>query len=380
MKSIKENLEAFTAPVKQEKENNGCLWTVIKWVFILSIVCAILSQCSSTPEDNKPMGDPVATTLATEKRQHSDELTESTQATAATTKPTQATTVPTETTDGIQLSFLENQIQYANKYKISLHRFPAEEANLANWLNSTDSEVRYVSPDNIFGADQYKLTERYDGFLYCGQLKNNRPDGYGILLAAPQTNARLLTYENHAFVCRYIGKFSDGRFDGFGVMFTESEEGNAFLSRLRPYNETTGENAADFLTWANYAEYFGAFSDGYKSGLGNHFNLSDSYLGSFENALSKIDLDNPAYSVNVGNYKKDQLNGANKQYYGGYLYYDGESKNDLFDGYGELYYLGTNILSYKGEFKNDQRHGTGTSYSKTGEVTYQGKWKYDDYA
>ena len=41
---------------------------------------------------------------------------------------------------------------------------------------------------------------------------------------------------------------------------------------------------------------------------------------------------------------------------------------------------GTNVPSYDGEFKNDMRHGTGTGYSETGEVIYQGKWKNNDYA
>lgn len=117
-----------------------------------------------------------------------------------------------------------------------------------------------------------------------------------------------------------------------------------------------------------------------KSGLGNSFHLSDFYIGAFENALSQIDLDNPSYSVEVGAYKKNLLNGANKQYIGGYLYYAGESKDDMFNGYGVLYYYGTNIPSYEGEFKNDMRHGTGTSYSETGEEIYTGEWKYNDYA
>lgn len=67
-------------------------------------------------------------------------------------------------------------------------------------------------------------------------------------------------------------------------------------------------------------------------------------------------------------------------YIGGYLYYDGESKNDKFDDYGVLYHYGTNTPSYEGEFKNDMRHGSGTSYSETGEVIYQGNWKNNDYA
>lgn len=356
MRSPKENWEAFAEPMKQEIQNGGCfgcLWKVVKWILILSVVSAILSECNGTPpNDNESAQISQATVQTTEK----------------------------EETYSSQLGFINRQIQYAAKYNINLHRFPVQEAKLANWIETSNENVVYLTTDNIFGADQYKITEKYDGYLYCGGLKDGRPDGYGILYAAPETGDWLLTYGDYTFACRYIGQFSKGRFDGFGVLFTESANGQAFLSRLRPYDEATGENAADFLTWANYAEYFGEFSDGYKSGLGNSFHLADTFIGSFENALSKIDLDNPSYNVDVGEYKNNLLNGRNKQYIGGYLYYDGESKKDKFDGYGVVYYYGTDIPSYKGEFKNDMRHGTGTSYNEIGEVVYQGEWKNDDYA
>ena len=386
MSSIKEDWENFADPMKQaiknlgnnikdaiddamdkrensstidEKDrestrrNKGCSWNIIKWVLVLSVIGALLSECNNTPVDDSGI---------------TTDLQNTTQSTV------------TEGTAKNYLGFLWKQVEYAGKYNIRLHRFPDEEARLANWIENSDESTVYLTTDNIFGADRYKITEKYDGYLYCGELKDGRPDGYGILFAVPEERGRLLTYKNYGFACRYIGHFSDGQFDGFGVLFTESENGYSFVSRLRPYDETTGENVAEFLTWANYAEYFGEFSDGNMSVLGNSFHLSDSYIGAFENALSQIDLDNPSYRVEVGEYKKNRLNGANKQYIGGYLYYNGESKDGMFNGHGVLYYYGTNIPRYKGEFKNDMRHGTGTSYSETGKVIYQGKWKNDDYA
>lgn len=410
MKGIKENWEAFTEPLKQEFENlkhipqnimdtakdkmdeikkdsaaddtgesygkrkKGCSWSAIKWVLILCAVGVVLSECSNSLTDNNAQA--TTPTVVTQ---------DSTQATIPATtiqENTQPTTpyVGTEPAVINQLSFIEKQVEYAEKCDVELHRFPEEELKLANWIESSNEKSVYLTTDNIFGADQYKITEKNEGYLYCGQLKDNRPDGYGILFVSPKNREALITYQDQGYSCRYIGQFSEGRFDGFGVLFTESENGHAFLSRLRPYDEATGENILDFLAWANYAEYFGEFSDGYRDGIGNSFNLSDFYIGSFENALSTIDLDNPNYSIGVGEYKKDQRNGVNKQYIGGYLYYDGEMKDDMFDGYGVLYYYGTNIPSYEGEFKNDMRHGTGTSYSETGEEIYTGEWKYDNYA
>lgn len=414
MKTIKENWEAFAKPMKQSIENlshikgnisdavadkmdemkegtsteetsdnqpkkkKGCLRTMIKWVLILSVISAILSKCGNTPaDDSESITVPQSTGISVETEPTTGTPTDDTM---EATAPQSTVPVEQEVADSTTLNFLEKQIEYAAKYNIALYRFSEEEDRLADWIENSNENIVYLTTENIFGADQYKITEKYDGYLYYGQLKDGYPDGYGILYTKPERSDWLLTYENHGFACRYIGQFSNGRFDGFGVLFAESEDGGAFLSRLCPYDETTGENTEYFLTWANYAEYFGEFSEGHKSGVGNSFYLSDFYIGTFENALNQIDLDSPDYSVKVGEYKKDLLNGANKQYIGGYLYYDGESQNDMFDGYGVLYYLGTNIPSYEGDFKNDMRHGEGTSYSETGEVIYQGEWEYDDYA
>ena len=112
----------------------------------------------------------------------------------------------------------------------------------------------------------------------------------------------------------------------------------------------------------------------------NTFNLADFYIADFSIALTQIDLDNPGFSVDVGRYKSDKLNGECQQYIGGYPYYIGECRDDQFDGYGILYYPGTGVPAYEGEFKNDMRHGNGTSYTEKGEIIYQGEWKNDDYA
>ena len=161
----------------------------------------------------------------------------------------------------------------------------------------------------------------------------------------------LLSYNNRRYVLRYVGQFSDGKLDGFGVLFQESGSGRDFLDRLRPYNPDTGENLDDYLTWGNYASYFGEFSDGVKHGMGNTFNLADFYIADFSIALTQIDLDNPGFSVDVGRYKSDKLNGECQQYIGGYPYYIGECRDDQFDGYGILYYPGTGVPAYEGEFK-----------------------------
>ena len=381
-------------------------------VFYIFLLIAFLISLSSEPIENvngenqhstgaevssQPQPDLIATntTTATVEENPTEHLptvspTESYTETTPLieTEPSDApsaaatTEVSSETESALSnsLSFVAKQVEYATKCSIELNRFPTEESKLAYWVEHSNEKLLYVDTDNLFGADRYKITESYKGYLYYGELKDNRPDGYGILLAYTENFDYLLSYKEKPYALRYVGEFSDGQFDGFGLLFTESENGRNFLSDLRPYNIDTGENIDLYIAWANYVEYFGEFSGGYKEGKGNSFVLADFYIGLYEKALEEIDIEHPRFSIDVGIYKNDELNGSNKQYVGGYLLYDGESKNGEYDGYGILYHYGTNIPRYEGEFKNGMRHGTGTSYSETGEVVYTGKWKNDDYA
>lgn len=368
--------DAFVGRREDERpKRKGCLWTIVKWYIIICLAMGVLSECTSedvASENNKPANTQTSiseTILETQSNLYG------TGAMGAADTATSSEDIPAN-----PLSFLQSQITYAENCGIPLYRFPKEEAALSAWLEQIPSNPVYVAPDNIFGTDRFKMTVESKDYLYFGQLRDNRPDGYGVLLCDPEHSSYLLSYNNRRYVLRYVGQFSDGKLDGFGVLFQESGSGRDFLDRLRPYNPDTGENLDDYLTWGNYASYFGEFSDGVKHGMGNTFNLADFYIADFSIALTQIDLDNPGFSVDVGRYKSDKLNGECQQYIGGYPYYTGECRDDQFDGYGILYYPGTGIPAYEGEFKNDMRHGNGTSYTENGEIIYQGEWKNDDYA
>lgn len=377
--------DAFAGRREDERpKRKGCLWTIVKWYIIICLAMGVLSECTSEDVASMPAETQVSipeTVLETQSYLYAEDSSASADTVAALeADPVTDTAAAPEDTPVNPLSFLQSQITYAANNGITLCRFPEEEAALGAWLEQIPSNPVYVAPDNIFGADRFKMTVESKDYLYFGQLRDNRPDGYGILLCDPEHSSYLLSYNNRRYVLRYVGQFSDGKLDGFGVLFQESGSGRDFLDRLRPYNPDTGENLDDYLTWGNYASYFGEFSDGVKHGMGNTFNLADFYIADFSIALTQIDLDNPGFSVDVGRYKSDKLNGECQQYIGGYPYYTGECRDDQFDGYGILYYPGTGIPAYEGEFKNDMRHGKGTSYTENGEIIYQGEWKNDDYA
>ena len=435
MKSLKdeigENLDKFNKPAKQTLRNirdgisdtisdakadreegakprkRGCIWKAIKWYLIICIACIPLSQCMDDSSSNSVNQNQTAavvttetiveteaqTTLSTEGQPNTKPPVE----TVAETTPSTEAVVETEAViDSVPLTeapeeteapsdevfpYLVAQEQYCTEKGIELNRFADKEKELAKWLSTNPNENYYVETDNIFGQDRFKRTEIPDGYIYCGLLEDNRPNGYGILFKQSDSTYGVTTINNYAYDLAYIGEFKDGQFDGFGYQFTKTTgEGEYILHSLCTYAPETPEYAAYYLVWVNYIEYYGEFSKGARSGLGNAFYLSDMLFGLPEKALNEIDINHPTYSgIDVGEFQSNELNGEGKMYISGYLWYEGGIKDGTCHGYGKRYYYGSTQLEYEGDFKNDERHGTGTSYSETGEVIYQGKWRYDDY-
>ena len=71
---------------------------------------------------------------------------------------------------------------------------------------------------------------------------------------------------------------------------------------------------------------------------------------------------------------------ALKNILNGIIRYEGEFKDGLYDGTGILYRIKTSEveeIEYKGNFKQNKRCGSGTSYKKSGEIDYEGSWKND---
>lgn len=324
--------DAFAGRREDERpKRKGCLWTIVKWYIIICLAMGVLRECTSEDVASTPADTQASipeTVLETQSYLYAEDSFAATDTAALEGDMATDAAAASEEIPVNPLSFLQSQITYAESCGIPLCRFPKEEAALSAWLEHIPSNPVYVAPDNIFGADRFKMTVQSNDYLYFGELRDNRPDGYGILLCDPEHSSYLLSYNNRRYVLRYIGQFSDGKLDGFGVLFQESENGGDFLARLHPYNPDTGENLDDYLTWGNYASYFGEFSDGVKHGMGNTFNLADFYVADFSIALTQIDLDHPRFSIDVGRYKSDKLNGEFQQYIGGYPYYTGECRDD----------------------------------------------------
>ncbi len=122
------------------------------------------------------------------------------------------------------------------------------------------------------------------------------------------------------------------------------------------------------------------FKEGKRDGKGNLFSRELDLMVSLAPLIELPVVDQVDFNaVSSGIFKDDEENGDFTEYSGKYLFYDGEEKDNLYDGKGTLYFENGQI-KYKGEFKNGEYHGSGTEYDIDGNVIYSGKWKNGDYA
>lgn len=301
-------------------------------------------------------------------------------------KPVAADPTPSsapEPVSNLPISYLTNQKAWAEANKMVLVSFSAEQQALSGWLSKhAEGKLQYVSPDHVFGENQYKITRDRSDYLYCGELKDNFASGYGILYCASEIEYGVLEYENRYFNIAYIGQFEKGRFEGYGLQFNLPQ--GAILSSLQQIchdSESSQEFTAAFQNWVNFVTYEGMFKDGRPDGSGNMYKLDLARNVSFVPMIPLPDVKKVEFdSVTAGNFQGKNPNGECKVYLGTYLWYEGEMKDGKLDGYGREYYRHSDVVEYEGHYKNDMRHGEGTSYDVEGNVEYNGKWKYGDYA
>ncbi len=290
----------------------------------------------------------------------------------------------TETVDTLEYLYCQNE--YARQNEITLNSFSLQESLLANWLDTTSYNPVYMEEEgslaNLIAGNQFKITENRSKHIYLGQLKNNYAHGYGMLLTVSDLyEDGLIQHNGYYYNLEYIGKFEDGRFEGFGIQFHIPDgKGYSVFQDLCPCDKTDEEYLGYFTTWINYAEYWGMFDNGKREGKGNEFSVNALWMHAEFSMLAPPSLDQPEYGVvTVGKWKDNEEHGECTTYIEGKLYYDGEMENGKMNGYGVLYDLTTCTVEYKGNFKNDMRHGQGTSYDTEGNIIYKGEWAYDDY-
>lgn len=364
-------------------QKNGCLWTVIKWIFLVTLILGMLQECGFIDTDQEKAESSTMnvapTTGATsdiqirvpvgnfgkgeydpyryvEPRENilPEVPQESKQSQHGSDSPTEWNSPSEVTPDSIQdstaqvaerlLPFLASPLRYAEAYGIELNRFPKEEKALAKWLEEGNYDQVFLDWDiswNNLLKNRFKRTEKRSEFVYCGDLKDNRPDGYGVLLQEYGQGNRFIEDGDHCYDLLYIGEFKEGKFDGFGLAFVSLTNGYYSLMEVCPYDEDSAEFTNYYLTWINRVSYMGEFSNGSKNGRGNEFDIVGAQYGSFVE-----DLDTQRYLIDVGEFRRGELNGYGRLYAAEKMYYEGELKDGLMHGKGKRYYLGSDQLVY----------------------------------
>lgn len=192
---------------------------------------------------------------------------------------------------------------------------------------------------------------------YTGDLKNNEPNGYGIM-----------SYSTGA---RYEGEWKDSKWDGDGT----------FTSNLFKYTGEWENNLPDGIGTAIFADssfYEGSWVEGKRYGYGNNlFTSLDFYSGEWKNDLfngegSLLYVDGSEYH---GLWKNGLQNGEGL-YVSTNVIYEGEWEEGWVNGKGRAEYSNGDI--YEGDFVENERYGQGVYYFSNGNV-YDGEFVDDTF-
>lgn len=284
----------------------------------------------------------------------------------------------------IEQNLMPRQMEYAEENGISITKF-SEREKLSTWLEENYVDIEdnpqnmvYLKTGGLSGK-RLERTKDPGEYYYIGELKDNQPNGNGILFVRnPKTTG---STADRTYCFQYIGSFEKGRYDGYGLLFsvpTSEDVGINAAAAVAP-NMESEEFAKLYADGVNYVTYEGMFEKGEKNGKGNQFITFTSWGAAFIYDIESEFANGVTYStVRIGNFKDDKADGKIKIYIEGNLYYDGEMKKGEYSGKGKSYY-NNGQLRYEGGFKQDEYHGEGTLYDENGEVIYSGKWRFGDY-
>lgn len=263
-------------------------------------------------------------------------------------------------------------------------------------LISKSQEIQHVKVQSkLFKEDYYAITGGEGDYYYIGDTKDNKPDGFGILLEpvtveVAESSSGWAKYEmtiNPSYYGRedcvykmlYAGEFEDGRFDGKGEQYCSWKEASDWgvTMTMIPLSEEAYELCGkDPQKLLNYLVrpviYTGKFKDGKYDGNGTKIFYGVDFLS---------DISEPQILyVITGEFEDGLENGTIKEYVMGCLSYAGKEKDGMYHGKGKTYYHDSDQIMYKGNFREGKYHGKGTLYNSDGSVKYKGKWKDGDYA
>ncbi len=258
--------------------------------------------------------------------------------------------------------------EYISICGIDITKFSQRDSTLRQAYNLKQTEDQYnLSYDKtLLHGRKYSITKDTTGLTYYGSLRDNKPDGFGVICDISGVNV-------------YIGNFKKGQYSGYGVLFSDApvdENRIDFEIKEGQINESDRDLAVFYAK--RYVNYEGEWIKGERSGNGNSFTITND--GVYTNPEISGLWSGSFYPIILkGKFSNDELHGNTEMYCYGCLMYEGECKGTEPHGKGTSYYTNGQV-QYKGQWKKGKYDGTGTLYDKNGEVEYQGKWSNGDYA
>lgn len=242
---------------------------------------------------------------------------------------------------------------YFDENKITANCSSERKKIISKIESALKKEPSYISvyDGGLLGEDYYGVTSEPRGYLYYGKVKDNRPNGFGVLTGYSHETSEH-GYVSHEYLV-YAGEFKKGIYNGYGVAFEEPSFEKAI-------------DISDPINQGSYVKYDGEWKDGVECGKGNEYVLNEN--------TRQIE------AVVVSNFKKGLYEGKTKIYnVDGTLKFEGNCKKGEPSGKG-IHYFDDGKKHYDGEWKDGKYHGKGKLYDKDGKVIYNGKWKFGEYA
>ena len=383
IKNIHEDIQYAKEDTKKDGKSgkgNGCLKFIIYGLVIIMLMIAVSKCTSSSEEASEASVSQTSQNQTVSNKEMSEEIKTESQTNENKSSDNSKDTYSAQNNDSL---YLRPQNIYARKFNIKLNDFSTEQEQLDKFLENDNLEEVNVENTGTFSTE-YKVTADRSAYVYYGNIKDNRPNGYGVLMKISEFDYGLGKNGQTYYNIVYIGAFKDGCYDGYGMEFNVPEDSEEYMifENVCKYDKGSDEYFAYYMGWINYVTYNGYFKKGKRDGAGNQY---ITYIGPFIDAASinntnyDEELSNVRYPyVSVGEFKNGDLNGNTVEYEMGILRYTGEMKDSKKNGKGKTFFNNGNI-EYDGEFKNDMRHGKGKLYSENSDFVYDGEWRNDDY-
>ena len=259
------------------------------------------------------------------------------------------------------------------------------------------SKGNYIEESTPFWSkDYYAITIKETNLFYVGELKDNKPDGFGMLediIEFYNSDTGENEYYNHV---KYLGYFKNGRPYGQCIKYKALPDTKDIENMLK-----NTEMRQEFIdSYLSPIQYVGGFKDGVYSGKGVLFdyidvtlafellknsNSADTYYDDYE------DNESAGYEEDAGTDEYEQFLNETKDSIKNIDFSYGTYESGKMNGYVEIYhnqkllYAGNTLydtngrIKYEGEFTADKYDGNGTLYDENGNVVYSGKWDMGDY-